>query len=208
MAAMAVTHLAYAVVLPWLNEPLRSILVATLRAARTTSPLPPTAAWLGPLGIGLAAVGLLLTLTVLVFRQRRPAVLAGALAAGSMLAGLVSAGAWLRQPTFSMQAARQDLARRLPADAFVAGSWAPTLALGTPLRSLRTGPEVNVLDGRLERLRPSHILLSDDRPEDRASVEAACPGVLGAGLPVAVYGVDRFAVRLFSLDWAPAGSRP
>ena len=183
---LAVSNLGYAVVLPSLD-------------AKGGARLLPLA--------GLPALVLLALLARLApgHRSRRVAV---ALAVAAALSGLLPVCAWLLAPSFEMEAARADLSRRLPADAFVAGSWAPALALGTSLRCVRVGPDLNLREERLRQMAPTHLLLSDDRPEERAALERYYPGLVRADGEVAAYHIDRFTVRLYAIHWPVVAAAP
>ncbi len=183
---LAVSNLGYAVVLPSLD-------------AKGGARLLPLA--------GLVA---LLLLAVLMWRApgsrlRRAAM---ALGAAAVLSGLLPVAAWLLAPSFQMEAARADLSRRLPSGAFVAGSWAPALALGTPLRCVRLGPDLNLREQRLRQMAPSHLLLSDDRPEERAALDHFYPGLVRADGELAAYRIDRFTVRLYAIHWPATAAAP
>jgi hypothetical protein len=187
LAMMVLANAFFAVASPWRDS---------VRAAWRTHLAPPLLPGLGVLSVaGLAAA------VAWSVASRRFA--ARAFAVASVVAGLVSLAPWLARPTFQTEEARRDIARRLPGDALLAGSWAPTLALGTPLRCLRLHLDTNLREGSLYRIRPSHLVLSDDRPEDRAAFEREYPGLVLPQNQVAVYLVDRFVLRLYRLDWPP-----
>ncbi len=122
-----------------------------------------------------------------------------------LLAGsgdLVYYARWVLNPSYALQSARRDLADRLPKGAVVAGTWAPALTLGTPLKSLYLHCDINIKGGRLRRLSPSHLLLADDRPEESELIRQLYPGLLTTERLLTTYRISSHTQRLFRVDWS------
>jgi len=117
-------------------------------------------------------------------------------------------GAWMLDPPRRLEQARAAVAELLPPDAVLAGQWAPTAALDTRLRVLHLHYSMNLKDGRLARLAPTHLLVSEDRPEENEILEQEYPGLLRPENLLLRMRIHRYGLRLYRLDWTKAGSRP
>lgn len=130
---------------------------------------------------------------------RRPVI--AALLVLAMGTELWQLGRWIVHPPYAMQQAREDLQRRLPADAVLAGQWAPALALGSRLRSLHLHYSINIREGRLARLAPTHLLLLESRPEENELIDRLYPGLVRPEGLLATYRIASYVLRLYGLDW-------
>jgi len=89
----------------------------------------------------------------------------------------------LEHPSYQRKEIAQELERRLPADASIAGDWAPLFTLGTALKSLYASRRFNQVT-RLAETRPGYVMCSKSPGDICGVAEDAWPPNVRLGNPV------------------------
>lgn len=129
----------------------------------------------------------------------------GILLAG-VLAGSLFPATWHLHHTYDIRRASEAMAQ-LPADAVIAGNWAPLATLGTGRRGMTIWPALNS-PGALERHRVTHLLLERNRGKELYSnriLLTADPELPQRVRELQTLPMGRFVLDLYEV--MPAGER-
>ncbi len=144
------------------------------------------------------------------FRPRLPALLAPALLILLVLSGCGRIAAYMVRPHYSflhMTAAVTDILGHRPAHPVLLAEMADSVAVATGVRAVNTDMGTLPLRARIERYRPSYLLVHTDAAETLGAIRAAGGRTtpLGAWNVFGNYYGSGQDIELFAIDWGRPG---